>query len=117
MPLKPGLTGALRLCLLAAGLLLASCGPEYEEVVIAECMRDGQDGTYCRCQADGMKQALGVARYAIFTDFILLGGTGKAQREDVMRLIDKHRITPEELAAAQVAIKEAMPLVHAHCSG
>ncbi len=106
-----------RLAALVAGaVLLAACVPDYEEVVVAACVRDGQSQKYCRCQADGMKEALGAQRYALFTDLILLGGTGKATRDDVMRLMDKHKIDPEALAAAQAAIKETMPLVHAHCS-
>ena len=106
----------IRRAALLALVLLASCGPEYEEAVVAECMKDGEGRRYCECQADGMKQALGVVRYAVFTDFILLGGTGKASREDILRLIDKHGLTPEELAATQTAISEAIPLVHAHCA-
>ncbi len=102
--------------LLAGAVLLAGCVPDYEEAVVGACVRDGQNRKYCRCQADGMKEALGVRRYALFTDLILLGGTGKASRDDVMRLMDRHKIDPEELAAAQAAIKQAMPLVHAHCS-
>lgn len=105
-----------RAALLAAAVLLASCTPDYEEVVVAECIKDGEGRKYCECQADGMKQALGVARYAVFTDFILLGGTGKATRDDVLRLIDRHKLAPEELAATQTAINDAMPLVHAHCA-
>lgn len=107
---------ARRAALIAAAILLASCTPDYEEAVVAECMKDGEGRKYCECQADGMKQALGVARYAVFTDFILLGGTGKATRADVLRLIERHKLAPEELAAAQTAINEAMPLVHAHCA-
>ncbi len=106
-----------RPCLvLIAVLLIAACTPDYEEAVAAECRKDGESAKYCRCQADGMKQALGVKRYAVFTDFILLGGSAKATREDVMKLIDKHKLAPEELAATQAAINDAMPLVHAHCS-
>jgi hypothetical protein len=106
----------VRLAILVTASLLAACKPDYEEAVVGECVKDGQDRSYCTCQAGSMKEALGVARYAIFTDIILLGGTGKARREDVLKLIDKHGITPEDLAAAQAAINEAMPLVHAHCS-
>lgn len=102
--------------LAAAIVLLAACTPDYEEAVVGECIRDGQGRKYCECQADGMKQALGVKRYAVFTDYILLGGTGKATRNDVLRLIDKHKLAPEELAATQTAINEAMPLVHEHCA-
>jgi hypothetical protein len=105
-----------RLAILAIAGLVAACKPDYEEAVVGECIKDGQDRTYCTCQAKGMKDALGVARYAVFTDIILLGGSGKAKREDVLKLIDKHHMTPEDLAAAQAAINEAMPLVHAHCS-
>ena len=105
-----------RAVLFAALALLAACGPDYEEVVVAECIEDGESRRYCECQADGMKQALGTARYGVFTDFILLGGTGKATRDDVLRLIDRHKLAPEELAATQTAINEAMPLVHAHCA-
>jgi hypothetical protein len=105
-----------RVAVAAAALLLAACTPDYEEVVIGECMRDGETKSYCACQADGMKQVLGVKRYAVFTDFILLGGTGKATRDDVLRLMDRHKLAPEELAATQTAIREAMPLVHAHCA-
>jgi hypothetical protein len=102
--------------LLAACAALAACRPEYQEVVVHECIMDGQDADYCRCQADGMKQALGVKRYAVFTDFILLGGTGKATRDDVLRLMDRHKMSPEDIAATQAAINEAMPLVHAYCN-
>lgn len=105
----------VRLTLIAAAALLAACTPDYEEVVVAKCIKDGHGRTYCECQADGMKQALGVARYGVFTDLILLGGTGKATRDDVLRLIDRHKLAPEELAATQTAINEAMPLVHAYC--
>ena len=104
------------LAILAIATLLAACKPDYEEAVVSECVKDGEGRAYCTCQASGMKEALGVARYAVFTDIILLGGTGKAKREDVLKLIDKHHMTPEDLAAAQAAINEAMPLVHAHCS-
>ena len=61
-----------RRIVITAAVLLAACTPDYEEVVVAECIRDGESARYCRCQADGMKQALGVRRYAVFTDFILL---------------------------------------------
>ncbi|MGE0667548.1 MAG: hypothetical protein AB7O49_13405 [Sphingomonadales bacterium] len=105
-----------RLAALAIALLLASCGPDYEEVVVGECVRDGESRRYCECQADGMKQALGVERYGVFTDFILLGGTGKATRDDVLRLMERHELAPEELAEAQAAINDAMPLVHAYCA-
>ena len=105
-----------RLAILAALVLLAACTPDYEEVVVGECMRDGETRRYCECQADGMKQVLGVKRYAVFTDFIVLGGSGKATRDDVLRLMDRHGLAPEDLAASQTAIREALPLVHAHCA-
>ena len=105
-----------RTALVIAVVLLAACKPEYQEAVVAECLRDGENRDYCECQASGMKQALGVKRYAVFTDLILLGGTGKATRDDVLRLIDRHKLSPEELAETQAAITDAMPLVHAHCS-
>ncbi|MEN3953420.1 hypothetical protein [Iodidimonas sp. SYSU 1G8] len=113
------LTGRARRAalILSTASLVAACVPDYEEVVVRDCTRDGQSGDYCSCVSAGMKQALGPQGYAVFTSFILLGGTGKATRDDIMRLMDRHKLSPEQLAETQDRIAEAMPLVHARCEG
>ena len=103
--------------ILAVASVAAACVPDYEEVVVRECRHDGQSEKYCSCVSAGMKQALGPQGYAVFTSFILLGGTGKATRDDVMRLMDRHKLSPEQLAETQDRIAEAMPVIHARCEG
>jgi hypothetical protein len=107
----------LRRWALAALLPLAACGPEYREVVVRECLADGRARAYCECHAAAMKQALGPARYGVFTDLVLLGGSDGATRDDVLRLIDRHGLTLEELAATQAAINQAAPRAHSRCRG
>lgn len=113
------LTGRARRAamILAVASPAAACVPDYEEVVVRDCTNDGQPEKYCACVSAGMKQALGPQGYAVFTSFILLGGTGKATRDDIMRLMDRHKLSPEQLAETQDRIAEAMPLVHARCEG
>ncbi|MBI1181582.1 MAG: hypothetical protein GC201_13600 [Alphaproteobacteria bacterium] len=112
MPLRRARRAAL---LAAAAGLLASCGPDYQEMVTRECVRDDQPRDYCECLAKGMRKALGPERYSLFTDFMLLGGHRKATPDDILRLMEKHKLTPEQLTDARNAMDDAMPVVDRQC--
>jgi hypothetical protein len=110
MPLGARIAGAIVTC-----LLLAGCDPEYQELVVRECIHDGQPQDYCECVSQGMRQALDANRYALFTDFILLGGTGRASPDDILRLMEKHGLSPEQLTEARNAMDDALPAVDRRC--
>ncbi len=104
-----GLIGVLSLC-------LTTCAPTSQEVVVRECIQDGNPLGYCECVAKGMRQALGTEHYAIFTDFTMLGGVDGTSPEDILKLMETYELSPAELAELRGSIATLSGQVHMQCA-
>ena len=104
------------LTLFLAALFLAACSDNYRDPVVRACVHDGQPRAYCDCTAQGMRAVLGVERYAVFSDLMVLGGAGDATSQDIVRLMEKHALTPTDFAELKGAIETYSTQIHQQCS-
>ena len=102
---------------ISAVLLLAACGDQYRDAVVRACVHDGQPRHYCDCTAAGMRAVLGLKRYAVFADLMMLGGADDASRADIVALMEKHGLTPTDFAEIKGAIETYGAQIHRQCSG
>ena len=108
-----GLSKLLSLIVLAG--LAAGCEPDYRDSVVRACVLDGNPRAYCDCTAQGMRAVLGLKNYLVFTDLVLLGGAEKAGPEDIVKLMEKHALTPTDFAEIRGRVGELGPQIHAQC--
>jgi len=109
--------GGLKAAALACVLLdLAACSPASPDIVVGECIRDGEPLRYCECVAEGMKHSLGPEDYAVFTRFIMLGDVDSASPEDILKLMEEFELSPAELADLRGRIAELTDQLHDQCS-
>ena len=92
----------LAACLIS---LLAACGDDFRDPVVRACVHDGQPRQYCDCTAEGMRAVLGVERYAVFSDLMVLGGAREASPQDIVNLMEKHALTPADFAEIRGTIE------------
>ena len=104
------------LSLLAAGIvLLSSCEARHYEVVERACVEDGRGTDYCRCMRKEMKKELGYQDFVVFSDLIGLGGNEQIKPESILRIMDKHQLTPADFADTREAVSRAGPIAERRC--
>lgn len=110
------LTRLLRLLPLIAGaVLLSGCEARHYEIVEQACIDDGHRADYCRCMRKEMKKELGYQDFAVFSDLIALGVNERIEPDSVLRIMDKHKLTPAKLAETRQAVDQAGPVAEQRC--
>ncbi|MDA0338697.1 MAG: hypothetical protein O2910_02480 [Proteobacteria bacterium] len=104
--------------LLASFLLVATtgCDDGFRDPVVRVCVQDGWPYSYCDCSAEGIRKVLGLERYLVYSDLILIGGAESAEPKDILNLMEKHKLTPADFAEIRGAIGHLGPDIHKQCA-
>ena len=102
--------------LMAIAILLGGCDTGFRDPVVRACVQDGQPYDYCDCSATGMRKVLGLKRYLVYADLVLMGGADSAGPEDILKLMEKHALTPTDFAEIRGVIGELGSQIHRQCT-
>lgn len=100
-----------------AACFLQACEARHYEVVERTCQKDGHSADYCRCVRRQMKGELGFETYRVFSDLVVLGETTEITSEAILQTMEKHYLTPADLAEIREAIDKAGTIAEERCAG